>query len=277
MATLSNVASGRIWNTCQKGSVREGVEQPNAVRALWSILGALRTIRRPSPGGRGSVDHSGLTGTLKALKDGGLGAIADRRSQLSDYLKTMATVDPDRLSRLESLAFWLNVYNASAIGLAVEAHQEGLGSVLRIPGAFSRPTIEIAGEALSLDAIEHAKVRRFKIPSIHGALVCGSASCPTFRPTPYEGADLHTQLDHQLETFLRGGAAVADGPNGIKLSRVFLWYGGDFVRPHRMPTFLPATKASLLRALQPWLPESMRGEYRVRFQSYSWELRCAVA
>jgi hypothetical protein len=58
------------------------------------------------------------------------------------------------------------------------------GSVLRMPGAFSAPFVTVAGERLSLDAIEHAKIRRFADPRIHAALVCGSVSCPTLRPPP---------------------------------------------------------------------------------------------
>jgi hypothetical protein len=127
-----------------------------------------------------------------------------------------------------------------------------------------------------LDAIEHGKIRRFGDPRIHGALVCGSVSCPTARSQPYTGVGLSQQLDDQMRGFLGGGGAAGDG-EAILLSRVFLWFGADFVRPGRMPTFIPARSRSVLRALQAWVPEDLKGDRQVRFQSYDWGLRCAVS
>ncbi len=156
------------------------------------------------------------------------------------------------------------------------------GSVLRIPGAFDGARLQIAGEALSLDDIEHGKVRRFGDARIHAALVCGSVSCPTLRSEPYVGARLHGQLDDQMSRFLASGAAVPDLPaRKVTLSRVFLWYGGDFTRPDRMPTWLPARRRALLASLAPWLTPSLAAwiaETRpgVGFQPYDWGLRCAV-
>jgi hypothetical protein len=112
--------------------------------------------------------------------------------------------------------------------------------------------------------------------------VCGSVSCPTLRYEPYRGESLETQLDHQMRSFLsKGGARFDVETRTIQLSRVFLWYGGDFVRPHRMPTWIPGRRQSLLRALAPWLDEGASwadsGRKKVEFQSYDWGLRCSVA
>jgi hypothetical protein len=153
--------------------------------------------------------------------------------------------------------------------------------VLRVPGAFDRPVLDIAGEQLSLDAIEHGKIRRFGDPRIHGALVCGSVSCPTLRFEPYRGEELDSQLDDQMRRFLAGGGAQLDqGTGTVHLSRVFLWYGGDFTRPASMPTWLPARPAALPRVLLPWLDESAdwlaSGPAAVKYQPYDWGLRCSV-
>lgn len=252
------------------------MEQPSPLGVLWSILRVLTVTRRPSPQGSGSVDHDPLASVLESLGDGGLESVAAQVTVLDGYIQAAQGIDPDRLSVPESLAYWLNLYNAGAIRLAVTAAQLEHSSVLRVPGAFGKAFVAVAGENLSLDAIEHGKIRRFGDPRIHGALVCGSVSCPTARSQPYTGVGLSQQLDDQMRGFLGGGGAAGDG-EAILLSRVFLWFGADFVRPGRMPTFIPARSRSVLRALQAWVPEDLKGDRQVRFQSYDWGLRCAVS
>ena len=113
------------------------------------------------------------------------------------------------------------------------------------PGAFDTPWAMVGGESLSLNDMEHGKIRRFQDPRIHAALVCGSVSCPSLRYEPF-GDNLGEQLDEQIRTFLAGGGAHVDRDSGtLQLSRVFLWYGGDFVRPGRMPTWIPARRRDL--------------------------------
>ncbi|MDX1469307.1 MAG: DUF547 domain-containing protein [Acidimicrobiia bacterium] len=232
--------------------------------------------RPPLPGGDGRVDHSGLQPFLESVARGGLGEVSSLSEELDVYLKDLASVAPDGLHPDASLAYWINLYNASAVRLGIEAWMSGRDSVLRVRGRFRRPVATVAGEELSLDDIEHGKVRRFKDPRIHGALVCGALSCPSLRASPFTESDLDSQLDDQLRSFLSGGGAVSDGDGGVRLSRVFLWYGSDFVRPHRMPTFLPSSRARVARALRPWLPEELASAEVVGYQDYDWGLGCSV-
>ena len=127
-----------------------------------------------------------------------------------------------------------------------------------------------------MNAIEHAKVRRFGDPRIHAALVCGSVSCPTLRTTPYTGAGLDRQLGDQTKHFFAHGGAVEATKDSVALSRLLLWFGSDFVRPHRMPTFIPASKRRILTAVRHWLPEHLQEKEEVVFQDYDWRLGCAV-
>ncbi len=242
---------------------------PNPLRVGWSILRA-RRVRRPRPEGVGTVDHHKLARVLGGQGD--LGALASARGALQEYVVELSQTDPDTLAPGEALAYWLNLYNAGALVRAGEAAAAGVDSVLRVPGAFSDPFVDVAGESLSLDDIEHGKIRRFGDPRIHGALVCGSVSCPTLRNEPYEGSRIDAQLDDQMRAFLAGGGALVTDRR-VLLSRVFLWYGSDFVRPTHMPTLLPATKRQLLDALEPWLG---RVSGKVEFQPYDWGLRCSI-
>lgn len=256
------------------------MESPNPVRAAWSMFRA-RRVSSTLIHGTAILDHTGLEPVLGALQQGGVPALALVEDDLRRYLAAVGTADPATLSRPEALAFWLNLYNAGALELATRAFKDGAESVLRVPGAFDAPMFTIAGEQLSLDAVEHGKIRRFGDPRIHAALVCGSVSCPTLRSEPYRGAHLAAQLDDQMRRFLAGGGAVLDqDTHTVYLSRVFLWYGSDFTRPDHMPTWFPARSSNLLRALRRWLDESASwmdsGRASIRFQRYDWGLRCSV-
>ncbi len=256
---------------------------PNPLSVAWSVFRA-RRVSPPRPSDeRAPPDHEGLAVELEQLRKHGIDVLPQRRGKLLEYRDHLQGFDPDDSNREEALAYWLNLYNTGALDLAARATAAQVSSVLRVPGAFDAPWATVAGEQLSLTDIEHGKIRRFRDPRIHSALVCGSASCPSLRLEPYFGAKLDAQLDDQMSRFLMAGAAVPDkSSNVLRLSRVFLWYGGDFTRPHRMPTWLPARKSSLKKALGEWLdPETAAWvestDPSVAFRAYDWELACAVA
>ncbi|UCH27713.1 MAG: DUF547 domain-containing protein [Trueperaceae bacterium] len=256
-------------------------DKPNAFTVGLAMLWAMR-VRNPDPSGQGVVDHGHYATALSALQRGGIPALAEQRGALKDYFAELSQIDPDTLSRDESLAYWLNLYNAGALDLALDAWHRGEPTVLRIPQEFSRRFIQVAGETLSLHDIEHGKVRRFKEPRIHGALNCGSVSCPKLQPIPYTGDGLDEQLEEQMRRFFTlGGIELDVAANLVWLSRIFLWFSGDFVRSQRMPSWFPAGKRDLLKAVQKWLDEDTvawleQASPKVEFQPYDWGLRCAV-
>ena len=231
---------------------------PNPLHVGVSILTALRA-RRPAPSSTGAAAPAwhALGEVLARMSDEGIGALPALVGHLDEAIGEAGAHDPDRLGHGEALAFWLNLYNTGALALAACAQRANEDTVLRVRGAFTKHFVTVAGEPLSLTQVEHAKIRRFRDPRIHTALVCGSVSCPTLRFEPFTGAQLSRQLDEQARTFLAAGGAVREEKR-LLLSRVFLWYGADYVRPHRMPTLLPTSRRSVARALVPWLEPSQR-------------------
>ena len=250
---------------------------PNPLLVAWAVYRAQR-VPEPRPSGSRTVDHTPLGAHLEILRTEGLTRLLDIQSGIREYRDYLETVEPDA-----ALSYWLNLYNAGALDLAADATRSGEGSVLRVPGAFTRPWAAVGGEVLSLTEIEHGKIRRFGDPRVHGALVCGSASCPSLRFEPYVASSLSEQLDDQLRNFFASGGATIDRSSGrLLLSRILLWYGGDFTRPERMPTWLPASKPKLTAAVLPWLePDTQTwvkaDKPKVAFRPYNWELACAVA
>ncbi|MDJ0791520.1 MAG: DUF547 domain-containing protein [Acidimicrobiia bacterium] len=257
-------------------------DSPNLAIVAASMLRAQR-VRRPRPHGDATVDHGDLQPVLHDLATGGISSLRENREQLEAYRDRLGDEDPDRMPAAEALSFWINLYNAGALHAAARALEDGASTVFRVPGAFTRTWAFVEGEALSLDDIEHGKVRRFGDPRIHAALVCGSISCPTLRYEPYTGKNLDTQLDDQMRTFLAmGGAQLDRVDNRISLSRIFLWYGRDFTRPDAMPAMTPASAARVRDTVAWWLPADDRDyvwdrEPEVDFMPYDWGLACSVA
>ena len=252
--------------------------------AAWSMVRARRlSPPHPDPEGSITIDHSELGSVLDAFVSSGIASLTDNARALENYRTSMEGVDPDDLGPAESLAFWMNLYNAGALRAAGLAFDEDMESVLRVPGAFSAPWATVVGRELSLDDIEHGKIRRFGDPRIHGALVCGSASCPTLRAEPFTGADLDHQLDDQLRFFIaHGGGSVRRADNTVSLSSVFKWYGGDFTSPHTMPNLAPASAERLRDTVAYWFsPDDATyiwaNQPDVVFMPYDWGLGCSVA
>lgn len=256
--------------------------QPNPIQVGTAILKARRTTR-PMPTGTAVLDHDDLAEVLGKLEQHGTATLPESGEALLRYRDRLAGIDPRTLTRNEALAYWLNLYNAGALSLAADAVATDAESVLRVPGAFNDVWASVNDERLTLNDVEHGKIRRFGDPRIHGALVCGSASCPTLRYAPYDGGQLDDQLGGQMRAFLTSGGARTDqGRAVLRLSRVFLWYGGDFTRPGRMPTWLPAGKQRLAAAVSQWLPSDDAAwvaatRPKVEFAPYDWSLACSIA
>ena len=244
-----------------------------------------RRLSPPYPDSQSTavVDHSGLAQALDAFTGSGIASLSNSADTLERYRDSMEAIDPDDLSAPEALAFWMNLYNAGALRAAGLAFDEDMGSVLRVPGAFSAPWATVAGQHLSLDDIEHGKIRRFGDPRIHGALVCGSASCPTLRREPFTGESLDHQLDDQLRFFIsHGGGSLNRSDNTVWLSSVFKWYGRDFTSPQTMPNLAPANTERLRDTVAYWFsPDDAAyvwtNQPKVEFMAYDWGLGCSVA
>ena len=269
-------------NTDEFGVVGPGgMTGPNIIQTGLSTLLAFR-VGRPRFEGTSTITDT-LLGPILAMLAGPDGISNVSTSDVSAYVDWATGVDPTALRRNDALAYWINTYNALGLQLAIESRDRRLDSVLNVKSGFTRPVVNICGERLSLIDIEHGKIRRFRDPRVHSALVCGSVSCPTLRSEPFTGDGLDEQLDDQMRSFQKRGGFVIDRDGGtVSLSRVFLWFGSDFVRPHRMPTVFPATRKAVAVAVAQWIePRDQlwlnQNQPRIEFQAYDWGLGCVVA
>ncbi len=144
-------------------------------------------------------------------------------------------------------AFWINLYNASTQVLL----SKNIKKYKDRSSFFGDKQIEIAGERLSLDNIEHGILRHSKIkwslgylnklfPSafekknrvdtldyrIHFALNCGAKSCPPI--AFYQPLQINKQLDLATQAYLAGDVEYDEAKNTVLLPAIMGWFRANF-------------------------------------------------
>lgn len=134
-------------------------------------------------------------------------------------------------TREETLAFYINAYNIFALKMVLD--NRPLDSITDIGNVFKsvwkRNAGSLDGKPVSLDDIEHKRLRTMNEPRVHFAIVCASVSCPDLRAEAYRAASLEAQLDAQSADFLNNpGKGLKLSGTRAQVSRIFRWFGDDF-------------------------------------------------
>jgi hypothetical protein len=193
-------------------------------------------------------------------------AIAADRADLDAYLKMLAEVDLGELRGSERFATLINAYNAFMIDLVLQEWPvENITADIDNPFKSKRWTL--GGKEMSLDDVEHATMRtEFDDPRLHWAVVCGAFSCPKLRNEAYVGSRLDRQL-HDQAVYVHNGPRFVqyDGGDTIKLTKLYLWYAGDFEGGNVLEyvaRYRPDVRAALDEGRQ----------IKVEFIDYSWDV-----
>ena len=146
----------------------------------------------------------------------------------------------DAFSDNRKIACLINAYNLFTIKAIVDNYP--VKSIKDIGGVWNRLKFKVAGEMLTLDNIEHDRLRKkFSEPRIHVAIVCASISCPALWELPFTP----NRLDEQLAQRARAFAADStrnfwdSKKSELKLSKILKWYGDDFVGQYREHDLFP--------------------------------------
>ena len=139
-------------------------------------------------------------------------------------------------------AFYINAYNILCAEHVCRTIRSGGGLPASVKDCVPEgskkkeiwdvPAGAVAGQTLSLNEIEHGVIRtRWDEPRVHACVNCASRSCPDLLGQAYRGDDrLDYQLTAQFKLWLRDetkGLTLDDARKPM-LSRIFLWYAGDF-------------------------------------------------
>lgn len=228
----------------------------------------------------GMVNYKGLKANSKAL---------------DAFLAALGALDPKVFaawSEKEKIAFWINAYNACTLkaiiaNYPIRASVVGSlrfpgNSIRQISGVWSALQFRVMGEEITLDTIEHKRLRaQFNEPRIHMALVCAAMSCPPLRNEPYVADRLDAQLDDQTKRFLATPTKLRiDRDKGVvHLSAIFKWFGDDFVKT--FGTDRPARHGESVRAVLNIVGRSLarkdadylaEGQFDVDYLDYDWSL-----
>jgi hypothetical protein len=206
-------------------------------------------------------------------------------SEADAVFAALARLSPDDLASTlpgdaEKRAFWLNVYNA-VVRHELRRRPELYRRRFRF---FARRRITIAGQELSLNAIEHGLLRRsafgyslgyvsnplpgrferrFRVGSrdhrVHFALNCGARSCPPVRA--YTAATVDALLDDAARDYLATGVAYDPAKGTVTVPRLLLWFRADF-----------GGSAGIRRLLEEHRAIPPGSTPRIRYANYDWTL-----
>jgi Protein of unknown function, DUF547 len=207
----------------------------------------------------------------KALK-------ADKAS-LDRLRRHMAQVDANGLAPKDRLAYWINLYNISVVGIVVDHYPvDSIRDISTDPiirlNVFKKDSVATKAGKISLDTIENEKIRQaFKDPRIHFAINCAAKSCPPIRPEPFVGARIDQQLDDQVRKFLSNTHNIRFEKNErgvlVHVTKIMDWFKDDFEnwgggRIAFLHKYLGPERQKII--------DPAKGNVTLEFNDYSWDL-----
>ena len=242
---------------------------------LWPIWDAA------DEGSRAAIDHSGwqalLDVYLQTDHPAGINLFnyanvtSKDREGLRTYIDGLTRIDPRHYNRAEQLAYWINLYNAVTVDLILQHYpvksiRQIYGGLLRL-GPWKKEIIEVAGEKLTLNDIEHRILRPiYQDPRIHYAVNCASLGCPNLFPRAYTGDNSDELLDAGARAYVNHPRGVQFVKGRLTVSSIYNWFEVDF----------GANKQGVIEHLatysEPALAEQLK-VYRGRLKyDYDWKL-----
>ncbi len=203
--------------------------------------------------------------------------------ETADIERQLAAVSVEDLSKAlqsdaQRYAFWINIYNAY-IQIILSEHPEYYEDRGKF---FKNKQIDIAGEMVSFDKIEHGLLRKSQwklglgvIPKpfpgkfekklrvderdyrIHFALNCGAKDCPPV--AIYTPKRIEEQLNKGSKQYLSQTTIVSE--DKVEVTPLFSWFRGDF-----------GGKGGVKKILKNYevIPNDI--EPTVKYKSYDWTL-----
>ncbi len=159
---------------------------------------------------------------------------ADKKA-LGTYIAQLAATPISRLKRAEQRAYWINLYNALTVKVVLDHYPvESIRDIDISPGLFAdgpwdKELIEVEGEALTLNDIEHRILRPiWRDPRVHYAVNCAAIDCPNLRSVAFTVGNAEMLLEAAARAYVnhpRGGR-IEDG--NLIVSSIYVWFQEDF-------------------------------------------------
>ncbi|OZG73117.1 Ser/Thr protein kinase [Hahella sp. CCB-MM4] len=155
------------------------------------------------------------------------------RTQLEQYIDSLAGLDPRKYSRAEQKAYWINLYNALTVDLILKHYPtksiKKLGKSFFSFGPWDDKAVQVAGVPLTLNDIEHKILRPiWQDKRIHYAVNCASYSCPNLAAEAYTSDNMERLLEQGARDYINHERGVSLRRGDLLLSSIYKWYREDF-------------------------------------------------
>ena len=162
------------------------------------------------------------------------GVTAEDREGLKQYLLRLQKIPVSRLSRIQQLPYWINLYNAFTVHLVLEHYS--LDSIVDIRygffdfGPWDEKLLQIEDEEVSLNDIEHRILRPiWKDPRLHYVLNCASLGCPNLQPESFHPGNVESLLNSGARDYINHPRGLRfENEDDLLLSKIYDWYADDF-------------------------------------------------
>ena len=273
--------------------------KPEAILSC-ALVAIVISFTAPGPGVQAADDFDQSYRAYGALlrthvQDGRVDytALKSHRAALNEIVDAFGRVPDAELmgwARAEQIAYWVNAYNTFTLRAIVDHYPiewrwlslltlTPRNSIKQIDGVWDELRWQASGAQVTLDEIEHETLRpTFREPRIHFALNCASASCALLRPEPYVGARLDRQLTLAARDFLASDRGLRIEGSVLRVSRIFDWYGDDFVGEYAHLVDGASEKdRAILGVIATYGPSAasllaQSGEAEIRYLRYDWSL-----
>ena len=206
------------------------------------------------------------------------GAVSEPDQRLLNaYLAALGEVPISSYNRNEQLAYWINFYNALTVKVVLDHYPvESIMDISISPGLFAvgpwgKKLVEVEGEMLSLDDIEHRILRPiWRDPRIHYAVNCASYGCPDLAADAFTGDSVERMLDVAANNYINSDRGVLIDDGNLYVSDIYQWFKDDF----------GGTDAGVIAHLrgfaEPSLEARLAGQHRISDGYYDWALNDGV-
>ena len=184
------------------------------------------------------------------------------------FIADQAMAAPSAMSETDALAYWANLYNAVTLDVVLDAYP--IRSIRQFgtfnTGPWDRDVVTVEGETLSLNDIEHGKMRgQYPSPYIHYMVNCASIGCPNLLPDLWSGDTLDADQKRAARAYVNSDRGLSWTGRTLGVSKIYKWYADDFgtrdeLRAH-LATYAEGDKRDALVAGKPF-----------RSSHYDWDL-----
>ncbi len=182
------------------------------------------------------------------------------KAKLETYLETLKNNPPkDGWTRNETMAYWINAYNAFTVKMIVDNYP--VSSIMKLDGGkpWDKKWIKLGEKTYSLNNIENDILRpHYRDARIHFALNCAAKSCPPLLNKAWTADNLEGNFDKQARSFINNPKFNTISANRVKASKIFEWYATDF--------------GNLIEFLNKYSTSKINSNTKLEYAEYDWSL-----